>query len=101
MQIEAMQLLEDLPRLPSLKDCMGCFGDVPGPSAASWTFPENAGPAKKMAIVVGPEGGLDDSERNSLLQAGWVPCHLGKRILRIETAAILLASQAARLIEQT
>lgn len=99
MEIQPLQFLADLPRLPSLKEFRGCFGDVPDPFQASWSFPESLGATKKLAIVVGPEGGLDASERDGLITAGWVPCHLGKRIVRIETAAILLASQAARCLE--
>jgi 16S rRNA (uracil1498-N3)-methyltransferase len=40
------------------------------------------------ALLVGPEGGWDPGERRDLLAAGWRPVHLGKRVLRLETAAL-------------
>ena len=43
-------------------------------------------------IAVGPEGGLSDDETAKAVAAGWELIGLGPRILRIETAAIALAS---------
>ncbi|MFI3241597.1 MAG: 16S rRNA (uracil(1498)-N(3))-methyltransferase [Alphaproteobacteria bacterium] len=40
----------------------------------------------KVAIVVGPEGGFDDKEKELLKQ--YQPISMGKRILRAETASI-------------
>ncbi len=40
----------------------------------------------KVAILVGPEGGIDMDEVEYLLQQGFISCALGKRILRTETA---------------
>jgi 16S rRNA (uracil1498-N3)-methyltransferase len=51
-----------------------------------------------VAILVGPEGGWTDSERESFVAAGWAPVSLGPFILRAETAAIAaLAIAAAKL----
>jgi len=44
------------------------------------------------AIAVGPEGGGTDEEIEAGRTAGWQVVGLGPRILRIETAAIFLAS---------
>jgi 16S rRNA (uracil1498-N3)-methyltransferase len=44
------------------------------------------------ALLIGPEGGLAPEERAELLAAGWTPIHLGERILRLETAAIVGAA---------
>lgn len=44
-----------------------------------------------VTIIVGPEGGLSLDEVNSARQMGFTPVSLGKRILRMETAAILAA----------
>lgn len=42
-----------------------------------------------VAIVIGPEGGFDDAERDGLRTLGGaVPVNLGPRILRADTAAI-------------
>jgi len=40
----------------------------------------------KIAIVIGPEGGIDNSEYEYLVSKGFIPCALGPRILRTETA---------------
>ena len=41
-----------------------------------------------VCIALGPEGGLDDTERAAFLQRGWHPVSLGANVLRFETAAI-------------
>ncbi len=45
-----------------------------------------------VTCIVGPEGGLTDAERRQALDAGAVCVSLGRRILRVETAAIVLAA---------
>lgn len=44
--------------------------------------------AKKILLVVGPEGGFSLDEADSLINAGAKSVTLGKRILRAETAAV-------------
>ncbi|MEO2082887.1 MAG: 16S rRNA (uracil(1498)-N(3))-methyltransferase [Desulfurobacteriaceae bacterium] len=44
--------------------------------------------ASSVSFLVGPEGGLDREEINILVEKGFKPIYLGKRILRAETAAI-------------
>jgi 16S rRNA (uracil1498-N3)-methyltransferase len=44
--------------------------------------------ADRVALLVGPEGGWTDGERNQALAAGWLACSLGPTILRAETAAL-------------
>jgi len=41
-----------------------------------------------VEVLIGPEGGLEDDERNAALAAGFRACRLGPRVLRSETAAI-------------
>lgn len=41
-----------------------------------------------LALAVGPEGGFSDDELDRLTKAGWSACHLGPRVLRMETAAL-------------
>ena len=50
---------------------------------------------KKIILAIGPEGGFAPEEVETALQSGWTAAHLGRRILRVETAAIYLASLAA------
>ncbi len=44
--------------------------------------------ATSVELLVGPEGGLEDSERMAALASGFRACRLGPRVLRSETAAI-------------
>jgi len=43
---------------------------------------------QSVALMVGPEGGWADHERQVAREAGWTSVSLGDRILRAETAAI-------------
>lgn len=45
-------------------------------------------PTGGVVVLIGPEGGLTDSEQEQALGAGFLPLRLGPRILRTETAAI-------------
>lgn len=49
---------------------------------------EAARGAASIELLVGPEGGLEEAERDAALAAGFRPCRLGPRVLRSETAAI-------------
>lgn len=46
----------------------------------------------KIAVIIGPEGGIDKSEMNLCKEKGVVSVTLGKRILRTETAPLVIAS---------
>jgi 16S rRNA (uracil1498-N3)-methyltransferase len=62
------------------------FADETGGTVARNSFAASPGPA---AILIGPEGGFDDSERAAVrAHPGAMPISLGPRILRAETAAI-------------
>ena len=52
-------------------------------------------------VIIGPEGGLSDVECEQLLTAGWTQASLGSSILRIETAAIMVAATWAALNSDT
>ncbi len=54
-------------------------GDAPQPSA------------EDTAVAVGPEGGFSEEEIEQARAAGWSLVGLGPRILRVETAAVVLA----------
>jgi 16S rRNA (uracil1498-N3)-methyltransferase len=43
---------------------------------------------RALALLVGPEGGLAEPELAAALACGFVPCRLGPRILRAETAPL-------------
>lgn len=46
----------------------------------------------KIAVLIGPEGGIDENEINLCKENNFIPVTLGKRILRTETAPIVIAS---------
>ena len=48
--------------------------------------PASDGPLERAVVVVGPEGGLAESEVEAIRAAGAVVAGLGARILRTETA---------------
>jgi len=45
-----------------------------------------------LAAVIGPEGGFTDDEARQAIDKGWLPISLGRRILRMETAALSIAT---------
>ncbi|MBQ2873547.1 MAG: 16S rRNA (uracil(1498)-N(3))-methyltransferase [Bacilli bacterium] len=47
---------------------------------------------KDILFVIGPEGGFTKNEEDFLIQNGFSSTTLGKRVLRVETAAIYVAS---------
>ena len=47
---------------------------------------------KKLLIVIGPEGGFTKQEETLLINNSFLPITLGKRIMRVETAAIYVTS---------
>jgi 16S rRNA (uracil1498-N3)-methyltransferase len=46
-------------------------------------------------FAIGPEGGFTDAEVAAAVAAGWQSVNLGRRILRVETAAVALAAVVA------
>jgi len=44
--------------------------------------------AEAVELLVGPEGGLEEAERDAALAVGYLACRLGPRVLRSETAAV-------------
>jgi 16S rRNA (uracil1498-N3)-methyltransferase len=46
----------------------------------------------EVTLAVGPEGGFTDEEVALAVEAGWQAVALGPRILRVETAAVLLTA---------
>jgi len=53
-----------------------------------------------VRLVVGPEGGLEDSERGRLREAGYRTVRLGPRTLRFETAAVAALAVVAQRLEE-
>jgi 16S rRNA (uracil1498-N3)-methyltransferase len=51
-------------------------------------LPNERTAADCVALLSGPEGGWTDEERTQAIVTGWLPCSLGKTVLRAETAAL-------------
>ncbi|MCD7893735.1 MAG: 16S rRNA (uracil(1498)-N(3))-methyltransferase [Erysipelotrichaceae bacterium] len=47
---------------------------------------------QSITIIVGPEGGFDETEIDEMKKIGIISCSLGKRILRSETAPLYMLS---------
>jgi 16S rRNA (uracil1498-N3)-methyltransferase len=60
----------------------------PGETAGDWSVRADC------AMAVGPEGGFTDAEVALARGAGWRTVGLGPRVLRVETAALVLATLA-------
>ncbi|MBB6285027.1 16S rRNA (uracil(1498)-N(3))-methyltransferase [Geobacillus subterraneus] len=52
-------------------------------------------PGGSLLAVFGPEGGFSREEAQQLKQSGFLPCSLGPRILRTETAPLYLLAAAS------
>lgn len=50
------------------------------------------GPVESLAVIVGPEGGMSESELESFNQAGFRSIHLGEGVLRTSTAGMAAIS---------
>jgi 16S rRNA (uracil1498-N3)-methyltransferase len=51
-------------------------------------LPAQREPGATVALLLGPEGGWTDREREQMARSAWRPVSLGPQILRAETAAI-------------
>ncbi len=65
-------------------DLAVCFWEGAAPPLAAAL--EDVGRPRRVAVLVGPEGGLEPAEVESAKQAGWRVASLGPRVLRTETA---------------
>jgi 16S rRNA (uracil1498-N3)-methyltransferase len=68
-----------------LEEARGAQG---GPRPMLSVLPSSRRTGDRVALLLGPEGGWTDRERELITSAGWCPVSLGHEILRAETAAI-------------
>ncbi len=64
------------------------FADEAGGTPLLEALPAVRGPGTSIAILIGPEGGWTDGERQGARETGWTAVSLGPLILRAETAAV-------------
>jgi len=60
---------------------------------------EGLAPGQEIAVLIGPEGGFEEAEIRLALEAGIEPITLGRRILRTETAGLVVLSWMMYLLE--
>jgi 16S rRNA (uracil1498-N3)-methyltransferase len=60
----------------------------PAAPPLSGALPAQRTPGDRVALLIGPQGGWTEEEREEFNAAGWRPVSLGPLILRAETAAI-------------
>ena len=60
---------------------------------------ESIEPGESIAVLIGPEGGIDEAEVEMAMKAKVEPITLGKRILRTETAGMTVLSILVYLLE--
>jgi 16S rRNA (uracil1498-N3)-methyltransferase len=65
-----------------------CFLDEGAETAVLATLPAQRAATDRIAVLLGPEGGWTDAERQMAIASGWRAASLGPNILRTETAAV-------------
>lgn len=77
-----------------LADANGCDIWVADPTGVRITDLHTCKSRDRLLLMVGPEGGFNESELAHLLGSGGQMISIGESILRIETAAVALLSHA-------
>ncbi|WP_114166111.1 16S rRNA (uracil(1498)-N(3))-methyltransferase [Exiguobacterium sp. TNDT2] len=70
-----------------------------GEQAAFVTILQALRPGAKLLLIVGPEGGFDESEVNEWMERGARACAFGPRILRSETAPLYALAAVSYALE--
>lgn len=87
--------LEDfVPTLARFDAVFILWEECTGPGLAAAVSSGGLAESARIALVIGPEGGLSGEEVGWLTQVGAVPVTVGPHILRTETAAIVALSLA-------
>ncbi len=58
-----------------------------------------AGMQGRVLLAIGPEGGWVEYEVEKFLEAGFVSCTLGERILKVDTAVVALHARVSQVLE--
>jgi 16S rRNA (uracil1498-N3)-methyltransferase len=86
---------------PSISDWLKALPDAADQPRVLLSFQANAQdwrslwatPPSKLTLLSGPEGGLSAEEEAWAVAKGFVPVHLGPRVLRAETAPLAVLAQ--------
>lgn len=92
---EVISLCSSLPNQASIQDCSQAIPEIgkfliwESVSPGDLFDPGQLPPSGPAALVLGPEGGLTESEAQAFMDNGYLPRSLGRSTLRWETAALL------------
>lgn len=85
-------------RLPHIAQPIGLYDLLQQPAAHGTALLLSPGAATRVhdltasgpgaTVLIGPEGGLAETEQQTAVRAGYTPVRLGPRVLRTETAAV-------------
>jgi 16S rRNA (uracil1498-N3)-methyltransferase len=92
LEISPPQVAADYFHQPASASELRLLADPTGQPLASLSAALST--STSITFAIGPEGGFTDAELSTARTAGWQPISLGPRILRVETAAIAVASWA-------
>ncbi len=87
MQLEGPVAWDDFLQAHSPSDPMDRF--LADPETCRDESPADHQRALELVLAIGPEGGFDPAEKASALGAGWRRLHLGRHVLRVETAGVV------------
>jgi 16S rRNA (uracil1498-N3)-methyltransferase len=88
------RVTEPLPLMAAADDLQrhcGCML-VAGPEGGQQLAEALCGSAGAVGLFIGPEGGFDPAESTALIELGARPVTWGERVLRAETAAVVLSA---------
>lgn len=88
MQLAAPSTLNDWLTQPMADGALRLLADPAGAAE----LPTSVQSAQQICVLIGPEGGWDDSELAAAREAGYTPWRLAPHVLRIETAAAAAAA---------
>jgi 16S rRNA (uracil1498-N3)-methyltransferase len=60
-----------------------------------------SGDHQKIGVMIGPEGGFSEEEHQQAINRGWKSVTLGKRVLRMETAALVACALIVNICEDS
>lgn len=95
-----MSLAEAGEELRGFDACVVAWEDERATSLAEALAPWRGRSDARIALVVGPEGGLSEAEVETLREGGAVTATLGRSILRTETAAVVAVALAVHELER-
>ncbi|MCP4375237.1 MAG: 16S rRNA (uracil(1498)-N(3))-methyltransferase [bacterium] len=100
-----VNFLPELPAPVTLAELLSARDDSPGflgdIAPAARGLSEAIGsklPCESITLLIGPEGGLSENERNESIASGFIPVRIARTTLRTETASIALLGATVALL---